>query len=70
MHSGHTLIALHSWLQAEEGFYFIGRDISGLLKQKFQQLVGDEPAGPQVVEVVMGRKLQVFLLLLSQIPFQ
>ncbi|CAF2072511.1 unnamed protein product [Brassica oleracea var. botrytis] len=44
---------------AEEGFYFIGRDISGLLKQKFQQLVGDEPAGPQVVEVVMGRKLQV-----------
>ncbi|KAL0688736.1 hypothetical protein Bca4012_088413 [Brassica carinata] len=44
---------------AEEGFYFIGRDISGLLKQKFQQLVGDEPACPQVVEVVMGRKLQV-----------
>ncbi|KAF8114518.1 hypothetical protein N665_0036s0050 [Sinapis alba] len=44
---------------AEEGFYFIGNDISGLLKQKFQQLVGDEPAGPQVVEVVMGRKLQV-----------
>ncbi|KAJ4913537.1 AFG1-like ATPase family protein [Raphanus sativus] len=44
---------------AEEGFYFIGRSISGLLKQKFQQLVGDEPAGPQVVEVVMGRKLQV-----------
>ncbi|ESQ54451.1 hypothetical protein EUTSA_v10025101mg [Eutrema salsugineum] len=44
---------------AEEGFYFIGKDISGLLKQKFQQLVGDEPAGPQVVEVVMGRKLQV-----------
>ncbi|KAJ0251543.1 AFG1-like ATPase family protein [Hirschfeldia incana] len=44
---------------AEEGFYFIGTDISGLLKQKFQQLVGDEPAGPQVVEVVMGRKLQV-----------
>ncbi|KAG2248355.1 hypothetical protein Bca52824_087983 [Brassica carinata] len=46
-------------LKAEKGFYFIGRDISGLLKQKFQQLVGDEPAGPQVVEVVMGRKLQV-----------
>ncbi|KAL1203135.1 hypothetical protein V5N11_015372 [Cardamine amara subsp. amara] len=44
---------------AEEGFYFIGKDISGLLKQKFQLLVGDLPAGPQVVEVVMGRKLQV-----------
>ncbi|CAH8275092.1 unnamed protein product [Arabidopsis lyrata] len=44
---------------AEEGFYFIGKDISGLLKQKFQLLVGDQPAGPQVVEVVMGRKLQV-----------
>jgi predicted ATPase len=51
---------------AEEGFYFIGKDISGLLKQKFQLLVGDQPAGPQVVEVVMGRKLQVSLLLLSQ----
>jgi predicted ATPase len=46
-------------VQAEEGFYFIGKDISGLLKQKFQLLVGDQPAGPQVVEVVMGRKLQV-----------
>ncbi|XP_010433263.1 PREDICTED: lactation elevated protein 1-like isoform X1 [Camelina sativa] len=44
---------------AEEGFYFIGKDISGLIKQKFQQLVGDQSAGPQVVEVVMGRKLEV-----------
>ncbi|CAN8326205.1 unnamed protein product [Cochlearia groenlandica] len=44
---------------AEEGFYFIGKNISGLLIQKFQLLVGDAPAGPQVVEVVMGRKLQV-----------
>ncbi|XP_023634903.1 AFG1-like ATPase [Capsella rubella] len=44
---------------AEEGFYFIGKDISGLLKQKFQLLVGDQSAGPQVVEVVMGRKLEV-----------
>lgn len=62
----YNFIAMHSWVQAEEGFYFIGKDISGLLKQKFQLLVGDQPAGPQVVEVVMGRKLQVFLLLLSQ----
>ncbi|KFK29333.1 hypothetical protein AALP_AA7G120300 [Arabis alpina] len=44
---------------AEEGFYFIGNDIAGLLKQKFQMLVGDQPAGPESVEVVMGRKLQV-----------
>ncbi|XP_010545445.1 PREDICTED: lactation elevated protein 1 [Tarenaya hassleriana] len=44
---------------AEQGFYFIGKDLSGLLEQKFQLLVGNEPVGPQVVEVVMGRRLQV-----------
>ncbi|CAN8326634.1 unnamed protein product [Cochlearia groenlandica] len=45
---------------AEQGFYFIGKDLSTLLKQKFQQLIGDNVvARPQVVEVVMGRKLQV-----------
>lgn len=49
-------------MQAEEGFYFIGKDISGLLEQKFQQLVGDQTASPQVVEVVMGRKLEVFFV--------
>jgi predicted ATPase len=45
---------------AEQGFYFIGKDLSTLLKQKFRQLIGDNVvARPQVVEVVMGRKLQV-----------
>ncbi|KAL0334139.1 UNVERIFIED_CONTAM: AFG1-like ATPase [Sesamum angustifolium] len=44
---------------AEQGFYFVGRHLSTLLKQKFQQLIGDHIAVPQEVEVVMGRKLQV-----------
>ncbi|KAL6540855.1 hypothetical protein OROMI_024738 [Orobanche minor] len=44
---------------AEEGFYFVGKHLSGLLKQKFQQLIGEQVAGSQEVEVVMGRKLQV-----------
>ncbi|XP_023634724.1 AFG1-like ATPase isoform X1 [Capsella rubella] len=45
---------------AEQGFYFIGKDLSTLLKQKFQELIGDNViARPQEVEVVMGRKLQV-----------
>jgi hypothetical protein len=46
-------------LQAEEGFYFIGKDLSGFLKKKFRQLIGDCIAAPQEVEVVMGRKLKV-----------
>lgn len=44
---------------AEQGFYFVGLEYSGLLKQKFQQLIGQETPVPQVVEVVMGRQLQV-----------
>ncbi|KAL6534752.1 hypothetical protein OROGR_013427 [Orobanche gracilis] len=44
---------------AEQGFYFVGKHLSGLLKQKFQQLIGEQVAGSQEVEVVMGRKLQV-----------
>ncbi|KAJ4899035.1 AFG1-like ATPase family protein [Raphanus sativus] len=45
---------------AEQGFYFIGTDLSTLLKQKYQELLGGNlVARPQVVEVVMGRKLQV-----------
>lgn len=44
---------------AEQGFYFVGKEYSHLLLQKFQQLVGDYKASPQEVEVVMGRKLQV-----------
>nr|XP_018678543.1 PREDICTED: lactation elevated protein 1-like isoform X3 [Musa acuminata subsp. malaccensis] len=43
---------------AENGYYFIGK-YSGLLREKFHQLIGAEKPGPQVVEVVMGRKLQV-----------
>lgn len=58
-----TIISLTSMrtlgLQAEQGFYFVGKDLSGILKQKFQELIGDETAGPQEVEVVMGRTLQV-----------
>ncbi|KAJ4954177.1 hypothetical protein NE237_031009 [Protea cynaroides] len=44
---------------AEEGFYFVGEVFSGLLKQKFEQLIGEHSACPQEVEVVMGRRLQV-----------
>uniref|UniRef100_A0A2P2K7P6 Lactation elevated protein 1 n=1 Tax=Rhizophora mucronata TaxID=61149 RepID=A0A2P2K7P6_RHIMU len=44
---------------AEQGFYFIGKDLSGVLRQKFQQLIGEEAAVPLQVEVVMGRTLQV-----------
>lgn len=47
-------------LQAEQGFYFIEKDASGLLTQKFQHLIGECTAVPQQVEVVMGRKLQVY----------
>lgn len=44
---------------AQQGFYFIGNDLSSLLKQKFQELVGEHSAGQHYVEVVMGRKLLV-----------
>ncbi|KAK4257604.1 hypothetical protein QN277_007169 [Acacia crassicarpa] len=43
----------------EQGFYFIGQDLSGFLRQRFQQLIGELKAAPQEVEVVMGRTLQV-----------
>ncbi|KAL5538872.1 hypothetical protein UlMin_044188 [Ulmus minor] len=43
----------------QQGFYFIGQDLSAFLKEKFQELIGQEKAVPQEVEVVMGRKLQV-----------
>lgn len=46
-------------MQAEKGFYFIGKGHTGFLKQKFQHLIGHDKPGQQVVEVVMGRKLQV-----------
>ncbi|CAA6662258.1 unnamed protein product [Spirodela intermedia] len=44
---------------AEQGFYFVGDEHSELLKQKFYWLSGQHTASPQVVEVVMGRQLQV-----------
>lgn len=44
---------------AEEGFYFVGKDLSSIIKQKFYQLVGEHRAVPQEVEVVMGRTLRV-----------
>ncbi|XP_031285090.1 AFG1-like ATPase isoform X2 [Pistacia vera] len=44
---------------AEQGFYFIGKDSSDLLKKKFKELIGEHEACPQEVEVVMGRTLQV-----------
>ncbi|XP_020250020.1 lactation elevated protein 1-like isoform X1 [Asparagus officinalis] len=44
---------------AEQGFYLIGHKYSGFLKQKFQQIIGEGTPFPQVVEVVMGRQLQV-----------
>ncbi|KAK9932062.1 hypothetical protein M0R45_019313 [Rubus argutus] len=44
---------------AEQGFYFVGKDLSGLLKEKFQQLLGDHEAHPEEAEVVMGRTLKV-----------
>lgn len=44
---------------AGQGFYFIENYGSDLLKQKFEQLIGNHRAGPQEVEVVMGRKLLV-----------
>ncbi|XP_028075409.1 AFG1-like ATPase, partial [Camellia sinensis] len=45
---------------AEQGFYYIGKEeLSALLKQKFEKLIGEQTACPQEVEVVMGRTLQV-----------
>ncbi|CAJ1944901.1 unnamed protein product [Sphenostylis stenocarpa] len=43
----------------EQGFYLVGGHLSGILKQQFQQLIGEGTATPQEVEVVMGRKLKV-----------
>lgn len=51
--------------QAEQGFYFVGKDLSGLLKEKFQQLLGDHEAHPEEAEVVMGRTLKVFFFWVS-----
>ncbi|KAM6549883.1 hypothetical protein CsatB_021559 [Cannabis sativa] len=44
---------------SQQGFYFVGKDLSDFLKQRFEELIGEHKAGPQEVEVVMGRTLQV-----------
>lgn len=44
---------------SEEGFYFCGEGSSVLLREKFKLLADGNIAKPSVVEVVMGRKLQV-----------
>ncbi|KAJ3693359.1 hypothetical protein LUZ60_008839 [Juncus effusus] len=44
---------------AEQGYYFVGSKYNQLLKQKFLELIGHETPKPQIVEVVMGRQLQV-----------
>ncbi|KAK8965052.1 hypothetical protein KSP40_PGU011536 [Platanthera guangdongensis] len=43
---------------AEQGFYFIGVS-TVVFKQRFLNLIGKETPHPQVVEVAMGRELQV-----------
>ncbi|KAL6185478.1 hypothetical protein ACLB2K_041611 [Fragaria x ananassa] len=44
---------------AEQGFYFVGKDLSSFLQGKFQELIGDHEAHPEEAEVVMGRTLKV-----------
>ncbi|GAB4838163.1 hypothetical protein Ancab_027692 [Ancistrocladus abbreviatus] len=54
---------------AEQGFYFIGKDLSGLLKAKYQLLIGENKPYPQDVVVVMGRTLKMgFHLVPYRIP--
>ncbi|KAJ9141239.1 hypothetical protein P3X46_031800 [Hevea brasiliensis] len=59
VHEIGSLVDYRKMTSAEQGFYFVGKDLSGLLKQKFQELIGKQTAVPQKVEVVMGRTLQV-----------
>ncbi|KAG9133745.1 hypothetical protein Leryth_018439 [Lithospermum erythrorhizon] len=42
-----------------EGFYFVGKDLSSILKQEFTRLIEGYKPTPQDVEVVMGRTLHV-----------
>ena len=53
------LIFISPALQAEQGFCFIETYESDVLKQKFEQLIGSDRAGPQEVAVVMRRRLLV-----------
>lgn len=47
-------------LQATQGFYFVGKDLSDVLKKKFEELIGQRKAYPQEVKLEMGRTLKVF----------
>ena len=59
LHSSFSNIHYLMLEQAEQGFFFVGKHYTTLLKQKLQTLIGDEEPMPQTVEVVMGRTLQV-----------
>ncbi|XP_010268417.1 PREDICTED: lactation elevated protein 1-like isoform X2 [Nelumbo nucifera] len=59
VHEIGSLIDYRKMTSARQGFYFTGDMSSGHLKEKFHQLIGEQTATPQEVEVVMGRKLQV-----------
>ncbi|KAF4388840.1 hypothetical protein F8388_019019, partial [Cannabis sativa] len=37
---------------SQKGFYFVGKDLSDFLKQRFEELIGEHKAGPQEAEVV------------------
>ncbi|WOG92399.1 hypothetical protein DCAR_0311665 [Daucus carota subsp. sativus] len=51
------LIFISPALQAEQGFCFIETYESDVQKQKFEQLIGSDRAGPQEVAVVMRRRV-------------
>lgn len=44
---------------ATQGFYFVGKDLSDVLKKKFEELIGQRKAYPQEVKLEMGRTLKV-----------
>ncbi|PKA67053.1 hypothetical protein AXF42_Ash004544 [Apostasia shenzhenica] len=53
-----TSVIFLSLESAEQGFYYIGHN-SAVLLQKFYELIGREIPSPQIVEVAMGRQLQI-----------
>ncbi|KAK7265339.1 hypothetical protein RJT34_32958 [Clitoria ternatea] len=59
VHEIGSTIDYRKMTSGEQGFYLVGRDLSGFLKQMFQQLIGEGTPTPQEVEVKMGRKLHV-----------
>ncbi|CAL5407162.1 unnamed protein product [Camellia sinensis] len=57
VHEIGSLTDYRKMTSAELGFYFVGKELTGLLKQEFQHLGGEHKAHPQLVEVVIGRTL-------------